>query len=133
MFKLLWQFVLPVFCSYWAKKLWSLASKSEDLHSYFPFHKQLLTEGMHYWYIGNHLSEIFIYFAVARLLRLIENMPVSIVLLFDFLFIVTWLDLVYYMLVYSEWILFLDFEYGDLKFVVITLAILVTVIYEARK
>lgn len=127
--KLFAQFLIPLFLSYWAQKLWSLASPSRTIG--FLFSDQQLTLPMHAYFMSHHLREMLVFLAICRLMRLIEGFPVSVVLLMDLLFILAFLDFVHYMLFYSQWVLFLEFEYGDLKFVIVTVAVAATIIYES--
>lgn len=85
---------------------------------------------MHYWFIGNHIREVMLLFALARMARLITGIPEVVVLLMDFLLMAAVLDVFYYMLFYSSTVLLtikgLQVEYGDAKFVLITVATALT-------
>lgn len=87
---------------------------------------------MHYWFIGNHIREILLCFALSRLVRLITVIPVVAVLLMDFLLMAAVLDVLHYILFYSSKVLFtigkLEVELGDAKFVLISVAIAMTAI-----
>lgn len=101
------------------------------MYQFFPFSDQYLTKDMYAWFLGDHLHDILLSFAVTRTIRLAAYPP-ALIGLFDFMWMIQELEFVYFMLAYETYSIGFGFEIGDVIFALTTLAIIVTLMRISR-